>query len=314
VHNVDFHCSNFSSIPSGKHTIQIDWVDLVWAAITYGKRDASQLIAFQWHSLAELVVKAHSVYAYLRSGSTGYEKSDLYSSLDATEKGAASYFLGMTMCKIFADQKLSTPWLFHLSLATSNGASIVFNKMSKERPDLIGLTTGNDWIVAEAKGRSKQFSLKALRKAKKQSTMVLSVNGISPIHRFGIQSCFDPQLMVHVEDPPASREAYPVELDLHEAFTDYYTISSALSRYGEKRLINGTEYLVINDLRSGLSVGLPKYIASGGPGAEASQEIIRQTNKISEQEKIYSDGFYVRLDDRWTTKNMSQQPKQRVDV
>ncbi|HSD17491.1 MAG TPA: hypothetical protein VLC71_09590 [Thermomonas sp.] len=314
MHNVDFHCSNFSSIPTGKHIIQIDWVDLVWAAISYGKRNASQLIAYQWHSLAELVVKTHSVYAFLRSGPTGFEKSDLYSNLDATEKGAASYFLGMTMCKIFADQKLNTPWLFHVSLATSNGASILFNKVSKERPDLIGLTMGNDWIVAEAKGRSKQFSTKALQKAKKQSTMVLSVNGISPIHRFGIQSCFDPQLMAHVEDPPIAREAYPIELDLREALAHYYSISSALSRYGEEKQISGIEYLVVNDPRSGLSVGLPKHIVKEITSPEVSQQgVTLKTHRISEQEKIYSDGFYVRLDDRWAQKNMRQQPRQRGD-
>ena len=219
----------------------------------------------------------------------------------------------MTMCKIFADQKLKTPWLFHVSLATTNGSSVIFSKMSKERPDLIGLTTGKDWIVAEAKGRSKKFSPKALKKAKKQSTMVLTVNGKTPIHRFGIQSSFNPHLMAHVEDPPVARDAYPVEIDLQEAFADYYSIVATLSRYGEARQINEETYLVVTDSRSGLTVGLPKYMISENGPAVSTQVRTYETRRLSDHGKLYSDGFYVHLDGRWARENMSQEPQLRRD-
>lgn len=309
--NVEFQCKSFSGIANGIHKIPVDWVDLVWAAVTYGKGNASQLIAFKWHSIAELIVRAHSVYAYLRAGAIGYEKSDLYSKLDATEKGAASYFLGMTMCKIFADQKLNAPWLFHVSLASSNGASIVLSKMSKERPDLVGLTDKSQWIVAEAKGRSKKFSSKALVKAKKQSTMVKSVNGIIPLYRFGIQSYFEPHLKVEVEDPPASRESYPVEIDVQAALINYYSLASNLSRHGEKKNIGGEEYLVSSDPRSGLSLGLPADIATQGNWQPLMDKLRREPQYLSEREKVYSDGIYVSLDERWTPANMLKQPGDR---
>ena len=309
--DVEFECKSFSTITDGTHKISVDWVDLVWAAVTYGNGNASQLIAYKWHSIAELIVRAHSVYAYLRDGSTGYEKSDLYSKLDATEKGAASYFLGMTMCKIFAAQKLNRPWLFHVSLASSNGASIVFSKMSKERPDLVGYTANSNWIVAEAKGRSKKLSTKALVKAKNQSRMIKSVNGTLPLHRFGIQTYFDPHLKVNVEDPPASREAYPVDIDLREALVNYYSLTSTLSRHGERREIGGEQYLVSTDPRSGLSVGLPVKIATQPVLQSRAAELHREPKYVSDREKIYSDGIYVSLDERWAPTNMSKQPNDR---
>ena len=165
---IPYTASNFpkTSLPSlvGSHTITASWADIVWAAVTAGKPGASHLLAHRWHSLADLVVRSHTIYANLRQRGHYVERSTLYDSLDPTEKGATSYFLGMAMAKLFAVKLLETPWLFHVSLASSTGAAISFKRGSKSQPDLIGQNLVGNWIVVEAKGRTNTFDAAALTK------------------------------------------------------------------------------------------------------------------------------------------------------
>lgn len=122
---------------SGGHNLNLTWNAIVWAAITMGKPGVAFLLAHGWHSVSDLVVRSHTVYANLCGGSKYIEKSGLYADLDPTEKSGVSYFMGMIAAKLMGIRLLDTPWLFHLSMIKVLGGSVVLK--SQSQPDLIGL-------------------------------------------------------------------------------------------------------------------------------------------------------------------------------
>ncbi|WP_250504578.1 hypothetical protein [Caballeronia sp. AZ7_KS35] len=143
----------------GNKDLTISWTDIVLAAVTAGKPGALHLLAHRSHSLANLVVRTHALYANLQQREQKLDRSSLYDSLDPTEKGATSYFLGMAMAKLFAAPLFATPWLFHVSMASGLGTTLCFKLGSKSQPDLLGKTTSGEWIIVEAKGRTKGLDL-----------------------------------------------------------------------------------------------------------------------------------------------------------
>ncbi len=82
----------------------------------------------------------------------GYlRRTDSFAALDPTEKGMVSYFLGMTLCKVFASSLLRTPWLLHLDVFRTALNPVV---LGRSRPDLVGEDINGNWNVFESKGRS----------------------------------------------------------------------------------------------------------------------------------------------------------------
>lgn len=277
------------------------------------------MLAHRWHSMADLVVRSHTIYANLRQRGTGIGRSTLYDSLDPSEKGATSYFLGMAMAKLFAAKLFGTPWLFHVSQATSGGASIVFNRGSKSQPDLIGQNSDGNWIVVEAKGRTNSLDSKALEKAKLQTEMIRTINGSAPSLRVALQAYFDEQLRVRMDDPTdAKLEALDVKLDLDAALTKYYAVATAIStRNPATERVRGQEFMTHVDNDSGVTVGLQTSIWESVKAGKFQD--IRQNNDLLDQRvteddgasTIYPDGLLVRLDARWSPQIMIREPELR---
>src|SRR5580704_6560954 len=100
---------------SGTHVLTFSWAELVWAAITVGRAGMRQVLQFGVFSTFEIVYRAALIYANLRQTATGdLGRSDAYDGLDPSEKSAISYFLGLTLSKLFAEQCLKVLWLLHL--------------------------------------------------------------------------------------------------------------------------------------------------------------------------------------------------------
>jgi hypothetical protein len=88
----------------------------------------------------------------------GYlRRTNAFVSLGPTEKGMVSYFLGMTLCKLFASRLLSAPWLLHLDVFRP-----VLNPVTlgRSRPDLVGEDIAGNWHAFESKGRSSECHLR----------------------------------------------------------------------------------------------------------------------------------------------------------
>jgi hypothetical protein len=103
-------------------------------------------------------------------------------SLDPTEKGAVNYFIGMLMCKLFADKLLNAPWMLHLDVFRP-ALNVVLS--ARSRPDLIGQRDSGEWIALESKGRISAPDANAKAKAKQQAQRVVSVAGNTPQFHIG---------------------------------------------------------------------------------------------------------------------------------
>lgn len=307
---IPYAASNFSP-PIGTGNLIVSWPELVWAAVTYGKSSSCYYLKHPSHSRAEKKHRTYLLYTCLKQSGNGVTRSGLYDEMDHTEKGAASYFLGMTLTKLVADRLLDTPLLWHVS-TSSQAISYV---PGKSRPDLIGCSKNlADWIVAEAKGRSGGFDASALSAAKSQSQKITTINGAIPKYRFGSESFFNPNLCIALEDPPAERDAIPIEFNLDQALAEYYSMASMLATSGREERVRGTEFLTTHDPDLGVTVGLPTRIVSNGHSepAQRSPDISYPEDRpMSPLEYVGRDEYFIRLDDRWSDQEMAKEPHLR---
>ncbi|HNV61010.1 MAG TPA: hypothetical protein PKH72_15275 [Rhodoferax sp.] len=303
----------------GSKNLSVTWADIVWSAVTTGKPGASHLLAHRWHSLADLVVRSHTIYANLKQRGHHVDRSTLYDSLDPTEKGATSYFLGMTMAKLFSEKLFDTSWLFHVSHASSNGTAISFKRGSKSQPDLIGQNSTGDWIVIEAKGRTNYLNSKALTKAKEQTKMIRSINGVPPTLRVALQAYFDCRLSVRIDDPSDSKpEALDIKLDMNAAMARYYAIANAVTtKNGTRETIGNQQYLTHFDPDSGITIGVEVPLLESVSSGKYEQVIANRRRlslsvvELDANFAVYADGLFVRLDNRWSNDFMTLDPEAR---
>jgi hypothetical protein len=134
-------------------------------------------------------------------------RSSLADSLDRSEKVAVSYAVGQAMTQIFSEHILQVPFLMHIDrYATRYG--LVF--ASKKRPDLLGLRSSGDWIIAESKGRSGSMESDLKQKLIDQKRSVRSIKGVPPSLAFGCVASF----------PRNQRGTGALRLDLFDPMED----------------------------------------------------------------------------------------------
>lgn len=319
--HIRYHASNFAPrfgpTLAGSHNLTVTWSELVWAAITVGKPGLAYLLSHGMHSISDMIVRSHTVYANLRQTYMYFEKSALYEDLDPTEKGAASYFLGMMATKIVCSRLLDTPFVFHLSMLKTLGGTAVLH--TKSQPDLIGLDRAGNWVVAEAKGRTNGYSPDAMSKAKLQTRQLRKINGTYPSLRVGIQAYFSPELNFAVSDPDEYEEdAEDIEFDLRAAIHDYYSyVLGSLQVARVPRRTLGREYLFRTIEETGVSIGVDtatlKRLEQDGDlkdsrAYELSQAVIGDDGQGT---VAFPDGLAVSLDQRWSEDRMRQDPRAR---
>src|SRR5687767_5554365 len=82
---------------AGLHTLTFTWAELLWAAISVGRAELLHLMRYGPFSAFEIVYRAAILFANLReTGAAQLERSEAYDGLDPSEKGAVSYFMGLT--------------------------------------------------------------------------------------------------------------------------------------------------------------------------------------------------------------------------
>ena len=206
---------------NGHGSLNPTWDEVLWATTTVGKAQRDVLRHGRYSS-ADLVNRIACMYAYFDIDGTGrMVRSPAFATLDPSEKGIASFYLGMAMAKLFADKVLGIPWLMHISRYEARWA--VRYGASGKRPDLFGCNSAGDWAVAEAKGRTRVTGA-LLRQMKAQKSNVATINGAMPAHRYGSATRFEAgQLALRVVDPPPRRDAEEVPIDPAAWLTDYYT-------------------------------------------------------------------------------------------
>lgn len=281
-----------------------------------GKPGIAFLLAHGWHSVSDLLVRSHTVYANLRQTSSSLERSSLYVGLDPTEKSGVSYFMGMIAAKILGARLFNTPWLFHLSMVSAVGGTV--SVIGKSQPDLIGLRRNRDWVVVEAKGRTWSYSASAMSAAKSQTRQLRTVNGQFPSLRIAVQASFAPGLEWALEDPEEfDADAADLEFDVESALAMYYSASVAVTQTAQERVIDNREFMVRSLSDVGVTVGVENGIRERLASRTMMQaDQVRMLTQSSEPRAdgdfvVFPDGLAVSLDERWSEDRMTLDPGAR---
>jgi len=201
----------------GSLSASASWATLAWSAATVGR--ASQFDVYQHghFSVLEVSWRLGMLYANVAMTSGGaLDRSPAYGRLDPSEKGAVSFFLGMTFTKWAAGALMDTPWLLHLDLYATNVAKGV-------RPDFLGQDTVGGWSLFESKGRSGPVDRAAMTRAKAQTQQIGSVNGSPPVLRVASQSAFPSgHHRLLLEDPEGEDDLPDMRVLADEYFRSYY--------------------------------------------------------------------------------------------
>ena len=212
--------------------LSADWNDLLWAALTVGRPNTAYVFRHGDASYHEALFRLSLVRMALeeRPLSTHLHRTAAFRALDPTEKGAVSYFLGMAVCKLFADRLLSTTWLRHLDAFRGQLDPVVLG--GRSRPDLVGSDNSGAWHAFECKGRSGVPNVDEQRKAKKQAERLVRVGSTNCGLHVGAISYFRRnRLEFHWRDPEPEEAAAlaPLELTLPgDAWGHYYRPAVAL--------------------------------------------------------------------------------------
>lgn len=90
------------------------WPQLVWSAITVGRGNLRDVFQHRFFSFLEVIYRSTMLYANLREDNNGIvSRSPAYEGLDPSEKGAVSYFIGLTAAKLCASKLFRISWLMH---------------------------------------------------------------------------------------------------------------------------------------------------------------------------------------------------------
>lgn len=309
--------SHWGSALTGGHDLQVPWPELVWGAVTLGKPGLAYLLTHGWHSISDVIVRSHTIYANLRQADNRFEKSSLYLEHDPTEKGAASYFMGMVATKILCARLLDTPWLLHLSMFQASGNTVLLR--GRSQPDLVGVDRKGNWTVAEAKGRSNGFSAVAMEKAKRQTRQVRRINGAPPNVCVAVQAHFSPHLSFAIADPEEPDDD-PFDLELNEdaAIRQYYSYPLQASRGASRReMIMNREFNLLDIDEVGVSIGLStdiqQLLEGDAPITFGSlRERAPLETLVREEGSVYfADGIAVRLNQQWSEERMTHDPFKR---
>jgi hypothetical protein len=201
-------------------TLSTSWDELLWAAITLGRPSTYHVFRHGQTSFHEAIFRLALIRMAVQQDWNGYlSRTGAFAALDPTEKGMVSYFLGMTLCKLFASRLLLTPWLLHLDVFRS-----VLNPVTlgRSRPDLVGEDINGEWHAFESKGRSSVPTSGDKAKAKAQAQRLVSVNGRNCFLQVGSFAFFRSDVLEFYWRDPEPDSGDTIALPRPEAEWRYY--------------------------------------------------------------------------------------------
>src|ERR1035441_7902551 len=121
---IPYQATNFSGpfaqLSTNYADITVTWAQLVWAAITVGKA-AGDEYAYGIYSALERLHRASMIRAYLLEASSGRLLQTIpYGASDPSEKTSISFYLGMTLAKLFAEDLFVLPRMLHVAVYGQN--------------------------------------------------------------------------------------------------------------------------------------------------------------------------------------------------
>ncbi|KQX02979.1 hypothetical protein ASD01_16970 [Ensifer sp. Root423] len=230
--------------PGTYHNVDVDWASMLWGAITVGRRSWFDVVRFGSASLMEIVWRCAmaraNIQTHLSGGTTHFRTTSAFDSLDGSEKGAVTYFLGLILAKLAAEDLHSVPWVLHLDVyskinAHGHTVAVTTTPGTKSRPDLIGRAVSGDWLVCEAKGRTTSITNHQRISAKEQTRQISTINGVAPNARYASFASFSgsARKLIHewIDPVGSSDTAEPLELPEPEFIMSYYRTVTDFLRY-----------------------------------------------------------------------------------
>ncbi len=267
---LNYSAANFDPPPTpnaatGNHGINFTWAEVVWAAMTVGRRQRADVQQHGVYSFWECFYRAFIVFANLKEdAATGrFAKTDAFSALDPSEKGAISYYLGLLAAKLLGDVCINVAWLMHLKVYEDLLHPLHFQYAS--RPDLVGRNHAGEWNVVEAKGSSNRIRQGVVDRAKNQAGALDLIQDEQPVLNVGSAAGFvTDQLYVRFEDPkkPPGRRKVVLNVSDDDFINEYYAhLQALLNSYQPMEAEIAGRPVLLVDLRVlGLEIGLDAEI------------------------------------------------------
>lgn len=103
------------------NNLTVSWEDLIWAAITVGKKNQQEILKHGIYSIFDITSKIHMIFSVVKEETTSGKliKTDLYNNMDATEKAMVSYNMGMMSSKLISSKLFDIQWLIQILLHIS---------------------------------------------------------------------------------------------------------------------------------------------------------------------------------------------------
>jgi hypothetical protein len=287
------------TVPNGTGQLDVSWSELLHAAITVGRPNRQDVFAHGASSNYEAIFRWSLIRMALeQNGPRGTRllRTDAFRTLDPSEKGAVSYFLGLVVAKLFASKLLNAPWLMHLDVYRPRLNPVL---KGRSRPDLVGQTKSGDWIALECKGRLSKPGATAKDKAKEQARRVISVGGAVPIHAIGAITYFvGDSLQFFWRDPePDPKTKYPIRIERDDAcWRHYYRPALDLLRaHRADRSDGALSYIEHADLKIGIHPAVLGELA-----AERWADAKRIANGLNDRGVYGADGIALVAGESWS--------------
>lgn len=346
----------FGNAVIGFKSIDVSWAELIHAAITVGKPESSYILKHGVLSRYELLMRVYMLKVNFKETMypvAYFEQTEVYKSLDPSEKTSLSYFMGLTTAKLLTNRFLGVSWLIHLDsfkkIKKFQKYFLKFN--SKKRPDLLGLNSSQEWLVMEAKGRSGKLPKDLIKKALIQTHALDTISNQPPFLRVACASYATDDILFAYWECSKQLNANSNQLNLHltpfEFLDRYYaSIRNLINRENQNEVViiyggityslnksyifegnpdalNESRVLQFNTVRLpdlDLEIGLldkPNSFfleKSGWHEALMSSEQFQAQAKDSNQKLfIAPDGVLILLGSSWNAENMSLEPEERID-
>jgi hypothetical protein len=207
---------------NGNQTLNVSKNRLRKFAVSIGLPIHAAATSSSQHAVMFAAYKAQAIKCTVDFSKPSLGHFAEYVHLDPSEKVNLSYWTGMTLAALVADEVLGISCLVHA--AALGGPKIKkTDPKSKSLADLVGQDPKRRWHVVEAKARQSDPSDKDKLKWKKQAITIKEINGVKPSTASYAFTKVTPIYTVALVDPPENdQDGVGLEFEPDAVLRGYY--------------------------------------------------------------------------------------------
>ena len=299
------------TVSNGFGMLAVTWDEILWAAMTVGRPSRNHIFSHADSSVYEAIFRCSLVRMAIEQETATYwpwngqvlKRTDAFRSLDPSEKGAVTYFLGLTFCKLFASKLLDTPWLLHVDVWRPMLDPVL---RSRSRPDLVGEhRRGGNWYAFECKGRTSPPDSTTKANAKTQAQRLVKVqNTKCALHIAAITYFKNETLEFYWQDPEPNEGRGVVLPEAPQMWRHHYRPVVELLRSRAETISDQVIQMEDLDLEIGVHPDIASHLQNNRwrEAKMAAQEIFGTTHETRTEDGYFLDGILVRAGQSWHQK------------